>query len=90
MFIADDEVANVQIQPNQPQFIYITAKKPGKTVLYVLDNSGNILLNKTIEVPPMPVTIIRRAKIDIGESPPPPNFLVLSLQPASTTPTETP
>jgi Flp pilus assembly secretin CpaC len=90
VFIADDEVVNVQIQPQQPQFVYITAKKPGRTVLYVVDNASNILLNKAIEVFPGPVTIIRRAKIDTGEPPPPPNFLVLPLQPASTTPTEVP
>jgi Flp pilus assembly secretin CpaC len=90
VFIADDEVANVQIQSQQPQYIYVTAKKPGRTVLYVVNSAGDVLLNKAIEVFPRPVTIIRRAKVDTGEAPPPPNFLVLPLQPASTTPMEAP
>jgi Flp pilus assembly secretin CpaC len=85
IFIADDDIANVQIQPEQPQYIYITAKKPGKTVLYAVDKAGRVLLNKIIEVPLVPVTIIRGAKIDTGEPEQSP-LIVLPLQPAPTPP----
>ena len=90
VFVADDDVANAQVQQELPQFVYVTAKKSGRTVLYAVDNAGNVLLNKAIEVFPRPVTIIRRAKIDTGEPPPPPNYLVLPLQSPQPAPPEVP
>lgn len=93
VFIADNDVADVQVEKEQPKFIYVTAKKPGRTVLYAVDNAGQVLLNKVIRVIDVtlePVTIIRAAKMDTGKPPPPPNFLVLPLQPASTSTAESP
>jgi Flp pilus assembly secretin CpaC len=94
VFIADNDVADVQVEREQPKLIYVTAKKQGRTVLYAVDNAGQVLLNKNVEVyqEPLsePVTIIRAAKIDTGKPPPPPNFLVLPLQPPQPAAPETP
>lgn len=80
VFVANEDVADVQVK--DPAFIYVTAKKPGATVLYAADDAGHILLNKVIEVINGPVAVIRGAKLDTGEPAPPPNFLVLPLQAA--------
>ena len=50
VFIADNDIADVQVEQEQPKLIYVTAKKPGRTVLYAVDNAGYVLLNKAIRV----------------------------------------
>ena len=95
VFVANEDVADVQVK--EPEFIYVTAKKPGTTVLYAVDNAGNILLNKMIEVQPapvqaqliqpQPVTIIRGATIaDAGKPPLQPSVIQIPVQPAAPPP----
>jgi hypothetical protein len=100
VFIADSDVADVQVEREQPRFIYVTAKKPGITVLYVVDSAGHVLLNKDIEVSPPPaqippVAIIRSGKLeyqklDTQKPEPPPQPPVVPLQTAPPTPPEIP
>jgi Flp pilus assembly secretin CpaC len=85
VFVANETIADVQVKNTAPEFIYVTAKKPGSTVLYAADSAGHLLLNKVLEVTPGAVTIIRRSTIDTGEVPPPaPSFPVIAAQPQAT------
>lgn len=95
VFVANEDVADVQVK--EPEFIYVTAKKPGTTVLYAVDNAGNILLNKMIEVQPAPVqaqlvqprpvTIIRGATVaDAGQPAPQSSVAKTPVQPAAPPP----
>lgn len=86
VFVANQEIADVQVQEHTPEYIFLTAKKPGATVLYAADREGHVLLNNEIIVRPGPVVTIHGSKVDTGEPPPPPNFLVLPLQAASVQP----
>jgi Flp pilus assembly secretin CpaC len=80
LFIADPNVADVLMEKEQPQLVYVFGNKRGKTVLYAVDNAGRVLLNNVIEVTESstePVTIVRRATIVIGGKPsPPPQYNV--------------
>src|SRR5690348_6898600 len=55
VYVADPDVADVQVQATQRQYVYINAKKPGTTAVYAVDNDGHILLSKDIDVAPRPV-----------------------------------
>lgn len=85
IFVADQKIADVQLNSSNAHFIYVFGKKPGTTVLYAQDAAGHIILNNAVVVatPPQPVTIIRGAQLYSGKPPPAPNFLVLPLQPAA-------
>ncbi len=48
IFIADPEIADVQVK--SPRLIYITAKQPGETSLYVVDRNDKVMVNRRIEV----------------------------------------
>lgn len=48
IFIADNNIADVQIK--ESNVLYISAKKMGKTVLYVMDDHGHILVKANIHV----------------------------------------
>jgi Flp pilus assembly secretin CpaC len=82
VFVANPDIADVNKHDATPDLIYLFAKKGGSTVLYAVDASGHLLLNKVIHVEPGPVAIIRRGTIETGEPAPVQNNLVLSLQPA--------
>jgi pilus assembly protein CpaC len=83
VFVANPDIADVNKNDATPDLIYLFGKKGGATVLYAVDASGHVLLNKVIQVDPGPVTIIRRAAVETGEPSPAPNYLVLPLQPAA-------
>lgn len=48
VFVGNPELADVQVQ--SPTIIYVFAKKPGKTNLFALDGSGNVLLNSPVHI----------------------------------------
>ena len=48
VFIADPDIADIQVK--SPTLIYISAKAPGETVLYAVDDSDHVLLNSPIRV----------------------------------------
>lgn len=86
VFVADPEVADVQVQPEWREFVFINAKRDGRTVLYAVGEDGSILLNSTIDVGPPPPTIIKAGTlIEAPKAPPTPNIynLVIPLQPAA-------
>lgn len=89
VFIADPEVADVQVQ--SPEFVYIAAKKPGTTVLYAADELGNVLLNKAVQVQHEPITIIRGGSVLLSGQPAPgPIVLQIPLQSAAPVPAPAP
>jgi Flp pilus assembly secretin CpaC len=88
VFVANEDVADVQVQQQQREFIYVTAKKPGITVLYAADDAGRVLLNKFIEVTGGPVSIIKAGALSIGGEPTPAPGTVVT-QSTMTTPTGT-
>jgi Flp pilus assembly secretin CpaC len=85
LFVADSEVADVQLSP--PDMVLVTARKAGATALYALDGVGNILLNRFIEVRGA-VTVIRGVRVDTGAPPPGPLVLQIPLQPAVPAPSQ--
>jgi hypothetical protein len=79
VFVADPEVADVQMS-QRADFIYVVAKKGGRTtVLYAADEAGRLLLNRVIEVkapptppaPPGAVALIKGAALSDGGVPTP-------------------
>lgn len=50
VFIADPDIADVQVK--SPTLIYVSAKAPGETVLYAVDDSDHVLLNSPVRVEP--------------------------------------
>jgi Flp pilus assembly secretin CpaC len=86
VFIANEEIADVQVQTATPQYIFLSGKKPGATALYAADSNGEVLLSRLVKVEPGPTVIIHGSKLETGEPPPPPNFLVLPLQAAGAQP----
>jgi Flp pilus assembly secretin CpaC len=46
IFIADPDIADVQVK--SPTLIYVSAKAPGETVLYAVDDSDHMLLNSPV------------------------------------------
>jgi pilus assembly protein CpaC len=48
VFVANPETADVQVK--SPTLIYVTAKAPGETVLYAVDEQEQVLFNGTIHV----------------------------------------
>ena len=87
VFVADPAVADVQMQ--QADSIYLTAKNSGTTVLYAVDAAGHILLKKFVEVKG-PVAIIKGAALSIGGQPGPAPAPTAQTQTTSVTETRTP
>jgi Flp pilus assembly secretin CpaC len=79
VFVANSEIADVTLE--SPAVILVTAKKAGGTALFAMDDAGNILLNKFIEVRGG-VSILRGVKEDTGAPPPGPIILQIPLSPA--------
>ncbi|MDJ0951024.1 MAG: type II and III secretion system protein family protein [Alphaproteobacteria bacterium] len=48
VFIADADIADVQVKT--PQLLYIFGKRAGTTTLYVVDTNDRVLLNRTVSV----------------------------------------
>ncbi|WP_082836000.1 type II and III secretion system protein family protein [Croceicoccus bisphenolivorans] len=48
IFIADDQIADVQVKSTNQ--VFILGKKPGETTLYASDNAGNIVWSSVIRV----------------------------------------
>lgn len=48
VFVADPEVADVQVKT--PRLIYVYGRSPGKTSLYAVDENENVLMNREIDV----------------------------------------
>lgn len=48
VFIDDPDIADVQVK--SPTLIYVSAKAPGETVLYAVDDSDHVLLNSPVRV----------------------------------------
>ena len=81
VYVANEEVADVLVEKRRPDIVYLTAKKPGATVLYAADDAGNILLNKVIQVQHEPVTVIKGGTAGTGGQPAPgPMILTIPLQ----------
>jgi Flp pilus assembly secretin CpaC len=68
--VANDEVANIQVDAHTPTSVFLYAKKRGATVLYAEDGDGNVIMNRVLQVTHGPVVVKRGAKI------PPQNYLV--------------
>ena len=49
VFIANPEVADIQVK--SPRLVYLTAKKPGQTTLFAVDQQERVLANVTVTVP---------------------------------------
>ena len=50
VFIANPAIADVAVKT--PQLIYVTAKTPGKTVVYAVDAKNKVMLNSAVDVLP--------------------------------------
>ena len=48
VFIANPEIADVQVK--SPKIVYVFGKKTGETMLYAVDEGGNLLVNAKIHV----------------------------------------
>jgi hypothetical protein len=62
VMISDDTVADVHVLDG---LVYVRGKKPGKTVLYVVNDGGQVLLNRVVEVPSDMIRIMRGTKTEI-------------------------
>jgi Pilus formation protein N terminal region len=60
VFIAGPDIANVQVPENTRNLIYVFAKAPGRTTLYALGDSGEVVLSRAVDVVgPKTVRVLR-------------------------------
>ena len=60
VFVANPDIASVQVPTAEKNLVYVFAKAPGKTTLFALGEDGEIMLSRTVEVPgPRTVRVLR-------------------------------
>lgn len=64
VFISNPDIVSTQVPTEQGRrdLVYIFAKKSGSTALYVLDQDGQVILTKTVDVPSREVRVVRGGK----------------------------
>ena len=60
VFVANPDIASVQVPTAEKNLVYVFAKAPGKTTLFALGEDGETMLSRTVEVPgPRTVRVLR-------------------------------
>ena len=48
VFIANPDIADIQVK--SPRLVYLTAKKPGETTIFILDENEKVLVSRSVNI----------------------------------------
>lgn len=65
VFVANQDVADVQLTANQADVAYVFAKKPGTTAVYGLDANGKVVMSATVSVPQRDIKVMRGGTVTV-------------------------